>query len=188
MTIFIDQDNVLNKFIQNCVIYINRLYQFDIRFVENDCKDWDVFKQIFPFASKKFTDEMSERVFSAPGFWSTMKIMDDAAEIMQKLISDGHEVYIATMPWKTARNCITEKTSWVEENLPFFGTENMIFCPNKKFLIGDVILDDAPHIIENTPHCKYRIIYDYPYNQNVEASFRIKSWNEAYSVISNLER
>ena len=188
MTIFIDQDNVLNRFIDQVVLYTEKLFKLKVDFKSSDCKSWGVLDEMFPHASKEWCDKRTEEIFSASGFWSGMLPQPGAVEVMEKLVKDKHEVYIATMPWPTAKNCKAEKEEWVEKYLPFFKTKNIIFCPNKKFLYGDVILDDAPHIIENTPHCKHRIIYDYPYNQNVEASFRIKSWNEAYSVISNLER
>ncbi len=171
MTIFIDQDNVLNRFIDQVVLYTEKLFKLKVDFKSSDCKSWGVLDEMFPHASKEWCDKRTEEIFSAPGFWSGMLPQPGAVEVMEKLVKDGHEIYIATMPWPTAKNCKAEKEEWVEQYLPFFKTKNIVFCPNKKFLKGDVIFDDAPHIIENTPHCTYRIIYDYPYNQNVEASF-----------------
>ena len=120
MRIFIDQDNVLNQFIRQCALYVHKLYDIEMTFTPDNCKSWGIFEEMFPYASKDSTDRIGEEVFSTPGFWSTMDMQNGAADAMMRLIHDGHEVYIATMPWPTARNCIPEKIAWVEKNLPFF--------------------------------------------------------------------
>lgn len=175
MIILVDQDNVLNDFIAGSVRYIKKLYNLDVNFSKEDCRSYGVFGEIFPHLSKENISEMTEKIFNAENFWLDLPLQDNAYKVLEKLVNK-HEVYIATAPWPTSKNCIPEKTEWVRSRLPFFDVNKIIFCNNKRLLKADIIIDDSPIFI-NKNSCDKTIIFDYPYNRDSTGT-RVKDWME----------
>ena len=155
-----------------------------MNFTSNDCKHWGVVEEIFPHMTKECAAAMTETIFGTDRFWADMEIQPKAQQVVKKLIDKGHEVYIVTAPWPTAKNCKSEKEEWIKRFLPSFDLRNIIFCYNKNLLTGDLIIDDAPYNISNN-NCKYSIIFDYPYNQDTKATFRAKDWSEIDKIIQS---
>lgn len=183
MTIFVDQDNTLNDFIKPVVQHVRNWFgikHFNLR--RENCKTYHLLKYAFP---RHEVDAATEEMFSIEGFWETMPIQPDAAEVMERLCR-RHDVYILTCPWPTSKNCIPEKIEWVKKNLPFFNLRNMIFSCNKSLLHGDVLIDDAPHYL-NSNNAKTTIAFDYPYNRSCEADYRAATWLEIERIIGEIE-
>jgi len=173
-SILVDQDNTLTDFIEAVVRYLSKLYGYKNKFEPHQCKTYNTLKNMFPNLPDQTTSEMFENLFSAKGFWSTMKPMWGAIDVMESLNKE-YDVYIVTSPWKTSKNCIPEKIQWVEKNLPFFDTSKMIFCSHKHLLHADVMIDDSPVCLMNSS-CKYTITFDFPYNKEVISDYRVKDW------------
>lgn len=114
-----------------------------------------------------------------------MPIQPFAAEVVKELY-EKHDVYIATCPWHTSDNCISEKIQWIEKYLPFFDRQKIIFACDKKRLSGDIIIDDSPKHLENN-NCDTTIAFDYPYNRHSRADFRAKNWLDVREIIRGLE-
>lgn len=183
MTIFVDQDNTLNDFIESILNHARNFFglkSFELK--REQCMTYHLLQYAFPKDEvKAATDEM----FSIKGFWSTMQIQPGAYDVMKELVK-RHDVYILTCPWPTSDNCISEKIEWVRENLPFFDVRKMIFACNKKLLRGDVLVDDAPHYLKDNG-AKTTIAFDYPYNRDIEVNFRAKTWEEIGKIIGDLK-
>jgi len=180
-TILVDQDNTLTDFIEVTVRYLSKMYGFKESLHPYQCKEYNVLKVMYPYLPDQRISEMFEKLFSATGFWSTMKPIPGCIEVMEELYNK-YEVFIATSPWKTSKNCIPEKNQWVQENLPFFDMSRMIFCSHKHLLHADYMIDDSPVYLA-TSNCKKTIALKYPYNDKVEATYKVNTWSEIRSIL-----
>jgi 5'-nucleotidase len=180
-TILVDQDNVLADFIEATVRYMSKLYGYKGEFPATACKSYNILKNMFPALPDRTVTEMFEQLFSAPGFWSSMKPIWSAISVIESLYKE-YDVYIVTTPWKTSKNCIPEKIEWVKKHLPFFDISKMIFCSHKHLLHADVIIEDSPVVLENN-NCKYTIAFNYPYNENAQADYKVKDWLEVLDIL-----
>jgi 5'(3')-deoxyribonucleotidase len=119
--------------------------------------------------------QVTDDIFTTPGFWEHIPLWKDAAKVVALLI-EQHEVYILTKPWVNYEKSILEKMSWIRQYLPFFNTEHVIFTGQKHLLKGDYIIDDAPQYLE-LPGLK-TIAMDYPYNKQYKVDLRVKTWEQ----------
>lgn len=182
MTIFIDQDNTLNDFIKPVEFHVRSWFgNKHFKLEREQCKTYHILKYAFPRDEvKKATDEM----FSIEGFWRTMPIQPYAAEVVEEM-TKKHDVYILTCPWPTSKNCIPEKLEWIQANLPFFNMRKVIFSCNKKLLHGDILIDDAPHYLEDN-NCQKTLAFDYPYNRDCNVDWRASNWLEIHDIINSI--
>lgn len=126
------------------------------------------------------------KYLNEPGIWFAARPYLGAVEAVQQMMSDGHEVYIATRPWETNNLCYAEKVAWVDRWLPELGRSRVIMLANKGLLRGDVLVDDKPEYIQ-----EFRgrgILFRRPWNG--EAVFKVGSC-VAYSwedVLKEIER
>ena len=83
---------------------------------------------------------------------------------MRDLLSWGHEIIIAT---NHSNNdyIAADKVLWVQRNLPMLST-NMMIGARKDVLQGDIIIDDNPDYLINSP-CPIKICMDRPWNKNI---------------------
>jgi 5'(3')-deoxyribonucleotidase len=176
MTIFIDQDNTLADYIASIVKYLKIVYGHSVSFTAKDCKEYNVLKNIFPFFPREQIHEWNDKIMGTDGFWIDMPPLPNVYEVM-KYICSKHDVYICTVPWPTSKSCIPEKIEWVRKYLPFFDIKNIIFCNNKDLLKGDIMVEDNPMWLSNTL-CPHKVIFDYPYNKQMNSAFRVKNWLE----------
>jgi 5'(3')-deoxyribonucleotidase len=182
-TILVDQDNTLTDFNEVTVRYLSKMYGFRGVLHLNQCKEYNILKAMYPHLADEKISEMFEQLFSAAGFWSTMKPILGCIEVMKELcLCKKYEIFIATSPWKTSKICIPEKIQWVQENLPFFDMSRMIFCSYKHLLHADYMIDDSPVYLA-TSNCKKTIAFKYPYNEKIEATYKVDNWSEIRSIL-----
>lgn len=119
--------------------------------------------------------------------WKKVKIIEGAAENLEKLYNDGVELYFATAT--TAEN-FKKKISFLERSFPFFPKgyvkEHAISIKCKQILDVDYLIDDyADNLIG--PRRYKSIVYDYPWNRelkdNGDTIRRVYNWNMAYDII-----
>lgn len=180
-TILVDQDNTLTDFNEVTVRYLSKMYGFRGVLHLNQCKEYNILKVMYPHLTEQKISEIFEQLFSAAGFWSTMKPIPGCIEVMEELCNK-YEVFIVTSPWKTSKNCIPEKNQWVQKNLPFFDMSKMIFCSYKYLLRADYMIDDSPVYLA-TSNCKKTIAFKYPYNDKIEATHKVDSWSEIRDIL-----
>lgn len=101
------------------------------------------------------------------GFMENIPIFFGAAEGLQQLIADGHEIYLVTA--RTGLTSMPETLRWVKKNLPFINVEKqLIFCYNKELIEADVIIDDKPDTLiryMSTHSHALALGIRYPYNE-----------------------
>ena len=179
MKIGIDFDGVINNLLDTWVEWLNKNY-YEPKVKVEDIKKWH-FKQYFP--------ELTEEDFFAPlfvsEFWDEVTIKPEAPEVVERLLAEGHQVYIVTsshyksLPFKLPK-CLFSK-------FPFLTEKNVITVYDKSLINVDLLLDDAEHNLKD--FAGIRVLFDAPYNQYCTTmDYRISSWKEFYILVSELSQ
>lgn len=176
MTILVDMDDVLEDLTGAWIDWLNSLHGYEVD--KNAPRNWDM-RYSFP----ELSEEDIYRPLYQDEFWETVKPIPGAAETLERLISEGHEVYVVT-----ASNYQTIKTkmeSVLFRYFPFLEWDNVIITSRKGMINGDVLIDDAPHNLLDVD-CG-RILMDAPHNRSFNAEmygiYRVHSWKEAYRTV-----
>lgn len=197
MRIGIDIDGVLTDIEQFVIDYISKYC------VENKIK-YNIGDYDYNY-SKTFniTDEQEEN------FWNEYleyyavneKARPFAAEVINKLREDGHEIYIITARWLTNRdddigNRMKEIVkNWLHENKILY--DKLIFSKALKERKSqeiiehkiDLMIEDSPNNINELANIIPVICYNAEYNKNCidNKIIRCYSWYDIYSKINNLD-
>jgi 5'-nucleotidase len=127
-----------------------------------------------------------DEIFNHPGFYGRLKPIPGAQEAVAKMVEKGHHVQVATSPWWDNPTCLQDKSDSLAK---FFGEDirrTAHFGSDKTILRADYLFDDKPEI-----KGKYRpewtqILYDQPYNRDIDLH-RIFSWDDWEAKIEQIE-
>lgn len=123
-------------------------------------------------------------LFKSKYYWENIPFIKDAYEVF-KWLYDKHDVYIATSVFLSDSNeCIIGKLKFVENKLPWFDRKKLIYSHSKFMLRGDYFIEDVWSQIEKFNGT--RILFDRPYNRNVEPDIRVYSWKEIKKVFESI--
>lgn len=176
MVIGIDFDDVINNMLEAWIDELNKKHGTSVKL--EDMADWELARQYPTLSESEFFEPID-----TPEFWETVTIKPEASEIVKRLITEGHEIYIITssyyktLPYKFAK-CLFE-------HFPYLTKENIIITYNKSLIKVDLLLDDGEHNLKNFEGIK--VIFDAPYNRNCTcADYRVATWKEFYILVSQL--
>lgn len=176
LTILVDMDDTIENLLSVWVACINKRYGLSVN--PDDVHDWDL--------SPAFPSLTAEQVYSVlyeDELWRRIKPLPHSAEMMKRLIDDGHEVYIATN--SNYRTLGTKMDEVLFRYYPFIDWNHVIIISNKQMLRGDVLVDDAPHNHIGGEYLK--ILMDSPHNREFDEKqfemIRVYSWPEVYDTI-----
>jgi len=176
VSIFLDMDGVLADTHHELLKRYNEEYGENI--VKEDIKEWDLNKVTKPNTS-------IIKYFEEPGFFRSVPVYKGAREAVKVIKSIRCvEMFIAST---STSNGFKDKEDWIQENFPEIQTKNIIFTSRKDVLMGDILVDDGLHNLENSK-CGNLIIFDQPWNRtgNIpNRAMRIKSWEE---LVDNIYR
>ena len=101
-------------------------------------------------------------IFIKPGFFLHLPPIPGAIDGVVKLFEWGHDIIIATNH-SNIDYIAADKVLWVQRNLPMLAANTMI-GGRKDVLQGDIIIDDNPDYLINSP-CSIKICMDRPWNR-----------------------
>ena len=177
MKIGIDFDGVMNNMLETWVEWLNKEHGTEVK-VE-DVTEWELAKK-FPGLTKS---ELFKPL-NTPEFWDEVTIKHEAPEVVEKLIAEGHEIYVITsthykiLPYKFKRSLFA--------HFPYLTKENLIVTYNKSLIKVDLLLDDGAHNLKDFEGIK--VVFDTPYNRDFEGDYRVATWKEFYVLVSGLVR
>lgn len=180
MTILVDLDNVLINTGQAWVDILNEKYGTNVDY--DDVTEWDITK-FFPTLTR---DEVYEPL-STGDVWSRAAPIPGAVDALNKMISDGHDVYVATA---SSLNTIGKKWKEVlQKFFPMIHHNNVIIANKKQMIKADVLIDDAPFNLEGGDY--FGVLFDAPHNRRYELPEgkspphigRAASWEDAYDWV-----
>lgn len=136
LTILIDMDDTLEDLLGAWVSFLNTRYGTSVH--KDSVKQWDM-SVAFPSLSKS---QVYEPIL-LDDFWKTVQPKDGAVDVMQKLIGDGHHVYIVTASaYETLR---AKMDDVLFHYFPFLSWNNVIVTSCKQMIRGDILIDDGVH-------------------------------------------
>ena len=124
-------------------------------------------------------------IFTKPGFFLHLPPIPGAIDGVKKLLEWGHDIIIATNHSDTDY-IAADKVLWVQRNLPMLAA-NMMIGGRKDVLQGDIIIDDNPDYLINSP-CRYKICMDRPWNRELDEwqhfnFYRVYNWQDILNLL-----
>ena len=177
LTILVDMDDVLENLVECWVDELNKKCGSSL--CEEDITDWRIAK-FFP----SLTNEDLFSTLNTAEFWGKIAPMQNAQDILKKLIDDGHTIRIVTASHYAT---VPAKIKRLLEMYPYLKWEDVIVASDKSLIFGDIMIDDGTHNLEVTC-CGLAVLFDRPHNRsyNDEAAgmVRVETWDEIYEVVS----
>lgn len=177
MKIGIDFDGVLNNMLETWVKWLNKNYDgYQVK--PEEITEWTL--------STHYPELTEAELFAPLGcaeFWAEVPIRYEAPEVVERLLAEGHELYIITSSYYTTLRCKLEKCLFT--HFPYLTEQNIIVTYDKSLIRVDLLIDDAEHNLKN--FFGIRVIFDTPYNKTCScADYRVASWKEFYVLVSEL--
>lgn len=174
-------DDTIEDLLHAWLGYLNERYGLNVK--EDEVCDWQ-FDLAYPSLSKKQVYE----VLLEDELWRRVVPLPQAAEYMQRLLRDGHEIYIVTSSnYQTLK---TKMEAVLFRYFPFIDWSHVVVANNKQMVRGDVLVDDAPHNLVGGAYRK--ILMNAPHNRGFDAAahgiVRVGGWAEVYEIISRIAR
>lgn len=124
-------------------------------------------------------------IMSKPGFFMSFQPTPYAVEALQEMEAAGLSVFLCTAPspmqWET---CVAEKYGWVRKNLGEDWMKRIVVTRDKTLVKGKVLVDDKPKVVGVVEKPDWvHVVYDQPYNRNVEDRLRLTDWHKWRDVI-----
>ena len=183
LTILVDVDNVLEDLNTAWVNAVNQKYGTSTK--PEDIVSWRI--------EKYFEGLSRTQVFSPlhdPKFWESLTPLDGAQEYMQRLIKDGHKLFVVT---SCHPDTIKFKHKFLAKYFPFIPFKDVIITSHKQMIKGDVLIDDAPHNFDCSDSAGNQIglLMGAPHNRDFNALgfglIRVESWKEIYEAINRIQ-
>ena len=179
LTVLVDFDQTLNNLNEAWVQYLNEKHGTTVS--PNDIREWDMNKAFPTLKAKDIyeplkTEELWERVVPLPG----------AYDGVCNLKRDGHKVLVVTTSNPTTVPIKLEKVLF--RYFPFFTYNDVVITSHKQLMLGDVLIDDAPHNLVGGLY--KRILMTAPHNKSLNErtimAARANSWDEAYELVKSI--
>lgn len=178
LTILVDADDTIECLAEAWLSVLNERYGTSV--TVDDLTDWHVPK-FFP----SLTQEEVYAPLREDATWDRVRPRRDAALYLQRLVEDGHAVFIVTATHHDTYKAKMEKV--ILKYFPYIHRTDVIVAYNKKMVRGDVRVDDGVHNLEGCDGLK--ILIDASHNRKYDAEandmYRVRCWDEAYRIIND---
>ena len=181
LTVLIDMDDVLEDLLPAWVEYLNEKYNCAVR--PSNITGWTM--------ADFFPDVPRQSVYDAlldDKLWRRACPKQGAQEYVQRLVDDGHQVFVVTAShYKTVP---IKMEDILFKYFPYLTWDNVIITSRKQMIRGDVLVDDGTH---NLTGGEYRaILMDAPHNRSFDekaiGAVRAMDWNDVYRFICELSK
>lgn len=175
--IIVDMDDTATWLLPTWVSLLNKEHNLCVDW--RDIKEWDMTKA-FPTLSKNqiYAPLRTEAI------WDLVIPRGESVSQLEYLHNHGYDIYICTTT--DYRNIKPKYEKVIKKYFPFIDWGHMIIASNKQMIMGDFIIDDAPHNLIGgcQPH---KILMDMPHNQdcNEKGIVRFSSWKTIRNYIEN---
>lgn len=175
LIVAVDVDGVLRRFTDRLVeVYLEDFPDHDVKPITT----W-WFETSFPIGKEiyKYYKANAHRIFPHA------KPYEGAKEFVESLRNLGYKVVIATTQ-PSGSEIFT--FDWVRKNI---GEVDGIFFGDQKWFVDfDILIDDAPHNIEQAQkHGKFAIFFTQEWNKEHEGQ-RVSSYKELLELLTDIER
>lgn len=179
MIFCVDCDNVINNLQETVVEIFNR--RNGTQYTLDDFKYYDMEQCL----SKEEALDM-KAIYHEDGIYNFVNPISGASNALQKLMQNGHEVYIVT---DSHPSIFEEKVNWIKYHFSFIDDAHIICMKNKWMLRSDVMIEDNLNNLLSKPYYD-RICFDYPWNRdvidNVYGIYRCSNWNDIMATVHKI--
>ena len=180
LTIVCDVDDVLFNLLPYWVDIINKRHGTSVNAA--DITQWDM-QETFP----SLTKEQIRAPLLEREFWEHIPTINGACECLERLVEDGHKVYLCTA---TDHRNFKYKVEALQEHFPMIPKKSIMSVWDKSLIACDVFIDDAIFNLQGK-YVSYKILVDQSYNQvgfktNKRTRFRVCNWQEIYRIICDI--
>lgn len=184
MLVGIDLDNICVNTTESVISYLNARLPVNLKM--SDITSYSIEK-----ALPKQYQWIVETAFRDSAMWKDIKMIEGAAEMIEKIYDDGHDIWFVT---SSLPENLRKKINHLSRNMPFLGRDyiwrHTINIQEKRLLDLDILIDDClAHAAAENRHY-YSILLDYPWNQTtkpIAGLTRAKDWNEIYDRVKMIE-
>lgn len=180
LTILCDADDTIEHLLPHWLDALNRAYQKDVK--PEDIHSWNL--------ALAYPDLTSEQVFApiyTKAFWENITPMEDSQYYLERLIEDGHKVYILSAANFETSDVKVEK---LLKLFPFLDWTKIILAHDKQMIRGDVLIDDGIHNLKGGHYRK--LLFHQPHNAEIDeiqyGAIRVHSWKETYELINQFAK
>ena len=128
-----------------------------------------------------------KKLYGDNNIYNYVKPIVGSQEALQKLINEGHQVYLVT---KAIPKNYYEKVNWVKHFFPFIDEAHIIAMEHKHLFKCDIMVEDNIQNLISGVHY-YRICMDYPWNRKIHDEAydirRCNNWTEIINVINKIK-
>ena len=180
MTVLIDMDDTIENLSYAWNKFIREMYDVDV--YPEDITEWDL--------TKIYTSLTKEQIYAPlhmEEMWNSVVPIDNAVEYIQKIISDGDDVYIVTT---THYSMVEMKMRCVMGRyFPFIPYDKVIITSNKQLVMGDVLVDDGPHNLTGGMYegILFDATHNRSFNERLHGIQRAHGWKEVYDIIQKMK-
>lgn len=180
LTILVDVDNVLEDLDTAWVNAVNAKYGTKVQ--PNKIVDWDI-QRFFPTLSRT-------QVFSplhTKELWESLLPLNGSQEYLKRLIDDRHKIVIVT---SAHPDTISYKYKFLSRHFPFLSFKDVIIASQKQLVLGDVLIDDAPHNLEGGSYkgILMNAYHNASYDAEANGFVRAKDWDAVYQIIKQMAK
>lgn len=115
-------------------------------------------------------------------FYGTQPLYEGAQEFINALLDRGHEVMILTA---VSPQFATMRAEKIMKEFPRIKADNIILTSRKDLVHTDILIDDAPHNLSDTP-AKYPICFRRPWNRNLTGLISVFSYGEILNFVDSI--
>ena len=176
LKILVDMDDTIEHLLYAWIDCLNERHGLSVKY--GDIKEWNICTEFPTLTAGQVYAPLVE-----DEFWSTVKPIPYARDVLQWAIDQGHEVYIVTA---SAYETIKSKMENVLfRHFPFITWKNVFIAHNKQMIRGDVMIDDGPHNLEGGDYIK--ILMTASHNRQYDAAAngmtRAYGWHDVQECI-----
>jgi 5'(3')-deoxyribonucleotidase len=179
MTIMVDIDDTICNMQQTAINIFNSRH--NTSYTLDDFHDYDVMSCMpIEHATKMLS------IYSEPRFYNTVKPFKGAKEGIQKLINDGHQVYLVT---SAIPSTYGEKVEFINRHFPCIDESHIVAMKHKHLFRCDIMIEDCLQNLLAKPYY-HRVCMDQPWNQcnkdYVYDIHRCYNWNDIVSAVNKI--
>lgn len=130
-----------------------------------------------------------QAMYGESGLYDLVKPIPGAQEALQKLINDGHQVYLVS---DAIPKTYSEKVEFVHRYFPFIDDAHIVCMKHKWLFKCDVMIEDNLTNLLAKPYY-HRICLNWPWNQQAEMKdwtygiTRCYNWDDVVNAINKIK-
>lgn len=179
MIIACDVDNVICNLQEVVVNLFNE--RCGASYTLNNFTEYDVMN-VLPTQDAMVMRDM----YGEHGLYNKVKPIPGAADSLQKLINEGHQVYLVT---DAIPKTYGEKVEFIHRYFPFIDDSHIVTMKHKHLFRCDVMIEDNLANLLAKPYY-HRICFNYPWNEStkdyVYGIYRCYNWDDVMTAVNEI--